>query len=269
MKGRPFLFCMGILLLSYTAYSQVSPPGLGAAKAASWFAFGLKQRFGRSKKWQSMSYIGMGRKSNPDNDAPFLKPAIWVLNQEFYHQFHPNWQYSMALSYRKQNEYNDDPPYGQTQAGYKREWRLYGRMAYSRSSERLKFTTTLRQELRTFVHPLAEAAGELLQLRSRLKFQLAVNLDKRKIHRLIAGYESLFSVSRIDQADAWTPFRYQESRFTLYYAVSPLNMPFTIDLGYMNDLVGFKSPYSVHYLALDVVFNNPLGLFKKGESRER
>lgn len=209
-----------------------------------------------------MSYIGVGRKSNPDNYDPFFKPSILVINQEFYHQFHPHWQYAFALSYRKQEEYNDFAPFGSTYGGFEREWRIYGRIAYMLKTEKLKFTTTFRQDLRTFTQPIKEMSSEDFQLRSRLKLQLTVNLDKKKIHKLIGGYEALFSTSKLAMSGIWTNFNYQESRFTFYYAVSPQRLPFTIDLGYMNNLVGNRSPFSAHYIALDVIWNNPFRFLK-------
>lgn len=262
MRKILLLFYLLIFCLAEPASAQISPPGLGEANTASWFAFGLRQDLGTSKKWQSMSYIGLGRKSNPNNDALFYKPSILVINQEFYHQFHPHWQYSVALSYRKQQEYNDFAPYRHTAAGFEREWRLYGRISYVLKTEKLKFTSTFRQELRTFSQPMEIASSEDLQLRSRLKLQLAINLDKKKIHKLIGGYESLFSTNRLARSQVWSDFAYRESRFTFYYSVSPQQLPFTIDLGYMNNLVGSQSSFSAHYLALDIVCNNPFGLFK-------
>ena len=53
-----------IVLMSIPDLSvaQLSPPGLGKAKTASWFAFGLKQTLDSAKKKESMTYIGIGRK---------------------------------------------------------------------------------------------------------------------------------------------------------------------------------------------------------------
>lgn len=59
-------------------FSQISPPGLGKAHTADWFALGIRQDLDTLdiKGWQSLSYVGMGRKSNPDNYDPHYKPAI-------------------------------------------------------------------------------------------------------------------------------------------------------------------------------------------------
>ena len=60
------------------------------------------------EKKESMTYIGIGRKSNPEgNSNPFHKQAILVINQEFYNNYVENWQYSYAISYRYQNNYED------------------------------------------------------------------------------------------------------------------------------------------------------------------
>lgn len=113
-------------------FSQISPPGEGKAHTANWFAFGNRQELSTThgRGWQSMSYIGIGRKSNPDNYDLFYKSAILVVNQEFYHQFHSVWQTSFALSYRRQDEYLDNKPYEHDNPKLKQEFRLYGRFSY-------------------------------------------------------------------------------------------------------------------------------------------
>ena len=75
-----------IFLFVNNAFAQISSPGLGKAKAASWFAVGFSKNLDTIKDggWKSMTYLGLGRKSNPDNKNPFYKPAILVVNQEFY-----------------------------------------------------------------------------------------------------------------------------------------------------------------------------------------
>lgn len=250
------------MVLCPCCYAQISPPGLGEAKTASWFALGLRQSLDTAGKWQSMSYIGLGRKSNPDNYAPLYKPSILVINQEFYHQFRPQWQYSFAFSFRTQDEYQDEAPYNPTEEKHRREFRIYGRMVHSWSRSKVKFTSTFRQELRAFKDPNLRITDDL-QLRSRLKFQMAVHLDAEKIHRIMAGAESLFSLSKRPVEGGWTAFGYQESRFTLYYTLVPHRSPLMINLGYMYDLVGSHAPFSVHYVAMDVILENPFRLLKK------
>ena len=204
-----------------------------------------------------MSYIGFGRKSNPDNYDPFFKSAIVVINQEFYHQFRDHWQYSLALSYRNQDEYVHNPPYEHGNPKSKQEFRLYGRFSYILNTPHIKFTSTFRQEFRKFYSSDFKDMEENFQLRSRLRFQLTVNLDPGKTHRLTSSSEQLFSISREASLHTWTDFTYHESRFLFYYSYSPKKLPLTFSVGYMNNLVGTPNPYDVHYLAFDIVIENP------------
>lgn len=255
-----------VALTVNVSLSQITPPGLGKANTANWLAFGMRQKLDTADKWQSVSYIGIGRKSNPDNFDPLFKPAIIVFNQEFYHQFHKNWQYSFALSYRRQDEYADVFPFEHEQYRIKQELRVYGRIAYCWfQSERMKLVTTFRQDIRTFYQPDFTFDNENLQFRSRLRLQLTVNLTKAKNQRLVLSSEQLFSTSNDLDRGKFSAFGYRESRFSLYYSLSPATIPLTFNIGYMNNLVTDERTYDVHYLGFDIVLNNPF----PGKSKKR
>lgn len=269
MKNQ-LIFIGTILFQVSQSFSQISPPGLGKANSASWFAIGIRQELDtvEGKGWQSMTYAGMGRKSNPDNLNLLQKPSIFVVNQEFYHQFHKNWQYSMALSYRKQQEYDDNhAPYSLESPKFKQEFRTYGRISYNYKLNRIKLVPTFRLEFRKFYTPDFHDFSENFQFRSRLRLQLKVNLDQHKIHRLILSSEQLFSISKKLGANNWTDFNYRESRFSLYYSLSPLKIPLIFNLGYMMNLVGNTKPYVVHYLAFDVIIENPFKLIHREKEK--
>lgn len=141
-----FLIISPFLLL----HAQISPPGLGKAKTASWSAIGLKRQLDSTGTKEALTYLGLGTKSTPDDSNPFHKQAILVLNHEVYHKFAKNQQYSYALSYRRQNVYDADAPYHGE--GVEQEFRLYGRYAYTfRFGERWKWKNTVRQEFRKFL----------------------------------------------------------------------------------------------------------------------
>lgn len=70
------------------ASAQISPPGLGRGHTANWVALGISKDLDSLKRWSSVSYVGLGRKSNPNNYNPLYKSVILVLNQEFYYRFH-------------------------------------------------------------------------------------------------------------------------------------------------------------------------------------
>lgn len=251
-----------ITLLHVTA--QISPPGLGEANSAAWFAFGVRQSLDSAGKIQSVSYIGIGRTSNPVTNNPFQRQAIIVLNQEFYHKFHKHWHYSLALSYRNQNEYMETTPYEAASPPTKQEFRIYGRYMYELKLRNFRFVATYRQEFRSFFDPNFKQEDESYQLRSRFRMQAAVTLDKNKVHRITASAEALFSSTQTSTPENhWTTFGYKEARLCLYYSVDPKNSSFIYSFGYMNNLIGQTNVISVSYLAMDIIWENPFRHFKR------
>lgn len=248
-----------LFVLVRPAAAQISPPGLGTAHTADWLALGIRQDLDSLGKWQSMSYVGVGRKSSPVNYNPFYEPSILVLNQEFYYKFHRHWQSSFALSYRRQNEYSDQYPFEHENPAFEQEFRLYGRFSYVLESPRLKFVPTVRQEFRKFFTPSFTKEAETFQLRSRLRLQLTANLDAAKVHRIIVSSEQLFSASELSAPNRWTGLVYHETRLVGYYSLAPKSLPLIFDFGYMADRLGLRSPSYVHYAAFDVIWKNPFG----------
>jgi len=251
-----------ITFMTVYANAQISPPGLGDGRTASWFAVGARQDLNREKTWQSMSYLGFGRKSNPDNTDLLFKPAISVLNQEFYHPFRKHWQTSFALSYRRQQEYEETYPFATKEPSLQQEFRMYARLSRSVKIKRFTLTPTIRQEIRRFFQPNFGNTTEPLQFRSRLRMQLSTTIDAEKEHKLMLSSEQLFSFKQANDSKEWSSFSYNESRFMLYYSYSPKDANLIFDVGYMHNLIGKHAPSSVHYLAFDVILKNPFHVFE-------
>lgn len=238
--------------------AQISPPGLGDAKTAFWSAFGVKRQLDSLGKKQSMSYIAIGRKSSPDHENLFSKQAIFVLNHEVYNSFAPHQQYSYAISYRRQPQYESEAPYDKENT--EQEFRVYGRYAYTFDlGKKLKLKNTVRQEFRKFFDADFHKVEEDFQLRTRLKSQLTYNLSPKNNQKLALSAEALFSISHLNEHDQhWNSFGYRELRLAAYYMFNIPHSPFTVDIGYMNDLIrGSRSIHhgGVHYLAADLVWN--------------
>src|ERR1044072_3690643 len=102
---RILFFTLILFLFSLQLHAQISPPGLGETNNASWSAIGIKQKL--SEKNFLTAYIGNGMISGEEEADPFSHPSLLVFNGEFYHKFAKNWKYSTALSYRRQNEYEE------------------------------------------------------------------------------------------------------------------------------------------------------------------
>lgn len=240
------------------ASAQISPPGLGKANTAFWLALGWRQPLDTAGKVTSLSYIGVGRTSDPAGDAnPFHHQAILVLNQEFYHHYSKNKEFSYALSYRRQNSYEETYPYHSADPAIEQEFRIYGRYALSADVGRLKWKNTLRQEFRKFFTPDFKTGEENFQFRTRIKSQLSMPLPGPNHNKLSGSAEVLFSISKEHLPVQWTSYGYRETRFTVYYTTHPLHLPWTIDIGYMNDLLGAGHNITdVHYLALDIIWES-------------
>lgn len=236
--------------------AQISPPGLGNTNTAFWFALGLRQNLDSAQKVQSITYIGMGRKSSPNEYNPFSKQGIWIFNQEFSHTFHKQLQYSLAISYRRQDEYSETAPYEISTPAFKQEFRIYGRFSYILNLNKVKMLFTARQEFRKFFAPDFSEVKEIFQLRTRARVQVTVQVSKDQQHKLVGSGEVLFATSKKQGMGKMTNFAYTETRLNLYYSFSPRNLPLVFNIGYMNNLVGL-TPWVGHYLAFDIIVQNP------------
>ncbi|HEX5660296.1 MAG TPA: hypothetical protein VFX59_24040 [Polyangiales bacterium] len=239
---------LGLSMWCATASAQISPPGLGEAETATWVAAGVRQQLDARRA--SMTYAGAGA-VNEHLELP-NEPAILVVNEELYDKFAEHWVYSLALSYRRQNEYSLHEAVERRQ-----EVRFYGRLSNVLQAGRLKLSSTFRPELRTFYTTSFAPDDEPLQLRFRVREQLAVRLDTNGVHHVIGSAEVLSSIAK---ARRWGELAYRESRFCLYYSLDREQWPVVLNVGYMNDLIGRGSAVAdVHYLAFDVTWENPFG----------
>ncbi|MFC3160917.1 Protein of unknown function [Chryseobacterium arachidis] len=258
--NKALCLLISLLFLNNFLQAQISPPGLGDANTAFWSAFGVKRNLDSLGNKQTLSYVAIGRKSSPDNENLFSKQAIVVLNHEVYHSFDPHQQYGYAISYRRQPKYESEAPY--EKEGTEQEFRLYGRYAYTFNfGEKWKFKNTIRQEFRKFFDADFHDVDEDFQLRTRLKSQVTYHLSQKNNQKLALSVEELFSASYLNEPTAkWTSFGYREMRIAAYYIFNIPNSPFTVDIGYMDDLIrDSKSIHKggVHYFAADLVWNLP------------
>lgn len=253
-----------ICLISFitTIYAQISPPGLGEADAATWFALGLRQDINTKQSIESMTYIGIGAKTIELEGLYDNKPAIFVFNQEFFHEINKSIDLSYAASYRRQMEYEYDSSKNSTQTSTQQEFRIYGRFAYTFKLGKVKFKQTARQEFRHFVDQNFNNTVEPLQFRSRLKSQISFYIDQQNQHKLTAGTEVLFSTSKNQTTKDWSDIKYKEARFTLFYTYTPAKTPIAISIGYMNNLIEKHTTHAVHYASVDVVWENPFKIFE-------
>lgn len=250
---QKLIFIIPVLSWSIPVEAQIVPPALGEINTSGWLALGVKQKLDTLsiKGWESVTYAGIGTTNQTPRSNPFENLGIGVLNQEFYRHLPKNWHYSLALSYRQQYLPENTPR-------YKQEFRWYGRISHTFQGNKWEITPTFRQEAIKYFTPDFEDYTESWRLRSRfrLKFALALNPDRSQ--QLIAYSEQLFSTSRYNETKKWSSFTYTDSRFALYYSIAPAGQPLIYNLGYMHHLHGTKNTFSGHYIALDIIWKNPL-----------
>lgn len=250
-------FCL--FIVSYKSEAQIIPPGLGETNMASWLAFGVQQDLDtlKGQGWSSTSYLGFGRVSDPDNYNLIQKPSIFIINQEFKNKFTENWEYSLALSYRTQKNYSKAAPYGRDDPATKQEFRVYGRLSYVFKTSFVEITPTLRQEVQNYFTGNFGTYPEKLRLRSRFRVKFKFPLSEDGMHKMSFYSEQLFSSSLRSDPERWTRFEYKDSRFSLYYTLSPTSIPWDFNLGYMNNLIGKKDVTTAHYIGMDLIWKNP------------
>ncbi|MEO9953670.1 DUF2490 domain-containing protein [Nonlabens sp.] len=251
---RFLLICLLITTVYSKCLAQFTPPGLGQTKLASWYAVGLKQNLNKEKNLNSTTYLGLGLISNPDSYNLFEKKSIYVINEEVSHRFKNHWQYSIALSYRWQQKYNATEPYEKATPEARQEIRYYNRFSYLNSFKKINYSFSYRPELRLFYNPNFSTAEESVQFRSRLRGKMSFHTNSLHTSKLSTTVELLFSTSK---TNSWSTFQYKEARFSLYYSTDLPNQHTTLSIGYMNNILGTTNITYAHYLAFDVLINNP------------
>lgn len=236
-----------------SCFAQFTPPGLGKVNTAEWFAIGLKQDLNKKETTTSTTYFGVGRTSNPENYNPGERAAIYVINEEIKHKFATHWEYAGALSYRWQNNYKATKPFEFDTPSARQEIRTYSKYSYLTTLDNLDFSFTLRPEFRFFFNPDFSIYNKKYQFRIRLRGKVKINLNKNKTQKIITTEEFLFAMNNTNY---WEEFNYTDSRFTLYYSLKLPKQKTTLNVGYMNDIIGDSFSKVTHYFAIDVTLKN-------------
>lgn len=251
LKGL-LIFILG-MLFSSVCLAQITPPGLGEVNTAQWFAIGLKQKLNKNETITSVTSIGLGTTSSPDNYNSLDRKAIYVVNQEFTNQFKKHWKYSGAFSYRWQNIYQKEKPYTLDFPKAKQEIRVYSRFSYLNKFKKIDYSLTYRPELRFFYNPDFTSATEKLQFRSRISTKIAFNLNSLATQKIITNAEFIFSTSKTLE---WNKWKYKERRLSVYYSLRIPKQKVTCNIGYMNSALKKAKIRQTHYFAMDITFND-------------
>lgn len=254
------------LLLTTSAYAQISPPGIDGAQAVAWGAIGFNQPL--SKKWSITVYGGGARQSDPDTKNPFSKSAILVINQESLYAFNNRWQLALCTSFRKQNIYSHESPYELDSPSVRKELRYYLRLYYKHSIRRLSFTYSFRPEYRTFYTGDWDNWKTDAELRFRLKAQVNIPLSQTNVNQLILANEILTVMDHYNEpveGKNWSPYHFTEDRFVNFFRHTFKKPDVIFDVGVMHQFWEEKTTQHLHYsayLSFDILLQHPFGSLK-------
>ena len=244
---------IGFLLCSINSFAQISSPGISDANMAFWSAIGVSQKI--SDRWNVSLYTGNSRQSDPDNISLFKKQAIFVINEETTFNFNKTFSVSACASYRVQNLYADEEPFGPAVPATKNEERYYLRFYYREQIGKTKLKFSFRPELRRFSseghHPWNPVDEEV---RLRLKGQASFPLGNGS-NELILSNEILAATDRVKvvEAEQWSDYAITEDRLATFYRHVFSNV--TADIGVMHQIM-HDGEYRAH-IAFDLILMNP------------
>jgi len=247
--------------------AQISPPGLDGARVVTWGALGFNQKL--SSRWSVTGYVGGSRQSDPDSYNTMKKGGILVIDQATMYAFNPTWQLAFCTSFRSQGVYEEEQPYEKQDPGVRDELRYYLRLYYKRQTGRVAWTYSFRPEYRTFYTTNWERWSTPLELRFRLKAQAAIALNASKSNQVILANEILTAVDEYetvtDTHGRWSAYHFTEDRFTNYFRHTFKKPAVVLDAGLMHQVWKDKenNAHYTMYLALDLLFQNPFGVFKE------
>lgn len=266
------LFLILVLMFNFSSsFAQLTPPGLGAnSRINGWFAVGFNQKLDSAGRFTSMSYLGIDGQSVMNRYNVFDRLGIFVVNEEVKYRMKNNWNTSLAVSYRQQNVFEDNPTSVLPELShFKREFRVYGRIGKTWNLS-WKPSVTLRQEWRKFYTPEFQDWKISSAFRTRLKFQSEINLTRSKRLKAILGAEFLFATEFLESKKEWGNFNYSESRLSAFLSFSSKNKAVSYNLGVMDDILESDHRLKeIPYVSFALVFNNIFRFHAKEHRRSQ
>jgi hypothetical protein len=274
-KSRSFFLILGLCSLFVAPVcAQIGAEAQGG-KLTAWVALGIDQEL--SQRWTSVTDIGYGRHSDPDNSAFVERLGLNVLTQDFVCKIGTNWSLLLGGGYWRRQAYTDEAPYDHRPAPYeyRNELRPYQRIFYRQHLRRIKISHSLRTDIRFYyTEDMQDRWTTPFEFRLRYMESWSIPLSRNNAHKMILVDELLTAVDRYGTAAAeasgkkWSPYQFTENRFSLYYRHS-VNM-FDFDFGIMHQYWREKPgvpTFNVSYnLMFDLIVHDPFSRHLKKEA---
>ncbi len=269
MKKRQRPLWLFIFLAFFSAKKVLSQIGAEAqgGKLTMWAAVGIDQEL--TNKWLSVTDIGYGRHSDPDNYDLTKRLGLNVITQDFVFKPHEHWGYVFSFGYWRRNFYEDNIPYDARPAPYifRNEIRPYQKIFYTHHINSIKITHLLRTDNRFYYNQYFSHAWTTpfeFRLRYMETWRFPLSADKK--NWFIAMDEVLTAIDNYSKPTAgknWSPYQFTENRFSVYYRRRLGDKNVDLDFGlmhqYWRDKPGINA-FNVSYnLMFDLIIYDPFG----------
>jgi len=261
--------CLWAILLCFScsviSYGQIGAEAQGG-KLTAWVALGIDQEL--SQRWTSVTDLGYGRHSDPDNTAIFERLGLNVLAQDFIYKINSHWSFLLGAGYWRRQAYTDLSPYDHRAAPYeyRNELRPYQRLFFKQQLKRIRISHSLRTDIRFYyTENMQDRWTTPFEFRLRYMESWTIPVSKSGAHKIVLIDELLTAVDQYGPATAdatgrqWSPYQLTENRFSAYYRYS--TGLFDFDWGIMHQYWREKPgvpDFNVSYnLMFDLIVHDP------------
>ena len=270
MKKNKTIFSLALVFFLFrqsVAYSQIGAEAQGG-KTTMWLAVGLDNEL--SKRWLSVTDLGYGRHSDPNNYELSKRLGLNVITQDFVYRLNEHWDINLSFGYWRRNFYEETKPYDEKQAPYqfRNELRPYQRLTYLHDLQNIKLSHTLRVDYRFYYdQDFKNKWTTPFEFRLRYLEKWKFPLSKSQKDWFIVIDEVLTSIDRNSSSNEavlhkkWSAYQLTENRLSFYYRRMAFNKKIDLDFGIMHQywrengaLNGFTTSFN---LMIDLIIRDP------------
>ncbi len=258
---------IALSLVPLMSQAQIGAEAQGG-KFTTWCALGIDYEL--SARWTSVTDLGYGRHSDPDNALLLKRQGLNVITQDFIRRVNSHWRFALSAGYWRRNAYSEDTPYNARPFPYefRNELRPYQRLYYDHQVRNLKITHTLRADERFYYDQDFHGPWTTpFEFRARYMVNVKIPLGQNGRHWIIPNDEVLSAIDQYatviaqQKGGKWSPYQLTENRLSLYYRHSFREQRIDIDIGLMHQywrerpgLSHFNTSYNI---MLDVIIRDP------------
>lgn len=242
------------------AAAQIGAEAQGG-KLTLWTALGIDYKL--SPHWTSMTDLGYGCHSDPDNTQLFKRQGLNVLTQDFIYHINDHWRVAVSGGYWRRNAYQDAAPYNSRNFPYefRNELRPYQRLYYKLNIGQVKITNTFRIDERFyFTQDFHDPWTTPFEFRARYMLDGRRPFTKDKQNWVIVNDEVLTAIDQ-RSSGTWSEYQFTENRFSLYYRHTFTKQRVDIDLGLMHQYWRERpgaSNFNISYnIMFDIILHDP------------